>query len=44
MKLLAIIIMLAALYLLYRIACPKQPDTAKGGGDIPRKEENPPAV
>jgi hypothetical protein len=41
MKLLAIIIMLAALYLLYRIACPKQPDTAKGGGDIPRKEEKP---
>jgi hypothetical protein len=32
--------MLAALYLLYRIACPKQPGTAKGGGNIPRKEEN----
>jgi hypothetical protein len=41
MKLPAIIIMLAALCLLYRIACPKQPDTAKGGGDIPRKEEKP---
>lgn len=40
-KLLAIIIMLAALYLLYRIAYPKQTGTAKGGGDIPRKEEKP---
>ena len=39
MKLLAITIMLAALYLLYRIAYPKQSDTAKGGGDNPPKEK-----
>jgi hypothetical protein len=41
MKLFAITIMLAALYLLYRIAYPKQSGTAKGGGNIPRKEEKP---
>jgi hypothetical protein len=42
MKLLAIIIMLAALYLLYRIAFPKQSGTAKGGNDdVPQKEEKP---
>jgi hypothetical protein len=41
MKFLAIAIMLAALYLLYRIACPKQTGTAKGGRDIPQKEEKP---
>ena len=41
MKLLAIIIMLAALYLLYRIAYPKQTGTAKGGADNPPKGEKP---
>jgi hypothetical protein len=39
MKLLSIIIMLAALYLLYRIAYPKQSCMAKEGDGVPEKEE-----
>jgi hypothetical protein len=39
MKLFAIMIMLVALYLLYRIAFPKQADTTKACGNIPEKEE-----
>jgi hypothetical protein len=37
MKLLALFIILVALYLLYRIAYPKQPDTNKGN-NVPEKE------
>jgi len=40
MKNLVLIIMLVALYLLYRIAYPKQANAAKGGG-VPEKEEKP---
>lgn len=39
MKLLAILIMLVALYLLYRIAYPKQAGTAKGAGVSEKKEK-----
>jgi hypothetical protein len=35
MKVLAILIMLTALFLLYRIACPKQADTKKGNDTVP---------
>jgi hypothetical protein len=38
MKTIAIAIMLAALFLLYRVAYPKQPKT-KSGNDIPQKKE-----
>lgn len=36
MKVLVILIMLAALYLLYRIACPKRQGTKKEGGNPPK--------
>ncbi|MDR0836393.1 MAG: DUF4122 domain-containing protein [Tannerella sp.] len=42
MKIIAILIMLAALFLLYRIAYPKQTDTKKGGNPAP--PEKPKAV
>jgi hypothetical protein len=41
MKLLALLIMLAALYLLYRIAFPKQKDTVGGSDAVPPKKPKP---